>query len=83
MPVLETNIDSRNDAFRVNSETMASLVSELRHKLSEYLVFLPIPPSPPLGGEGRGEGERLRRSPLTLTLSPGGGEGIRNFYARS
>ena len=56
---------------------------QMPHKLSEYSVFPPIPPSPPLGGEGRGEGERLRRTPLTLTLSPGGGEGIWKFYARS
>ena len=29
MPVIESNIDPRSDAFRVNSETMVSLVSEL------------------------------------------------------
>ena len=35
MPVLETNIDSRSDAFRVNSEAMASLVSDLRAKVAD------------------------------------------------
>jgi len=35
MPVLETNIDPRSDAFRVNSEAMASLVSELHAKVAD------------------------------------------------
>jgi len=35
MPVLESNIDPRSDAFRVNRETMESLVSELRAKVAE------------------------------------------------
>jgi len=35
MPVLESNIDPRDDAFRINSETMELLVSELRAKVAE------------------------------------------------
>ena len=35
MPVLESNIDSRGDAFRANTQAMQSLVSELRVKVAE------------------------------------------------
>jgi len=35
MAVIESNIDPRSDAFRVNGETMESLVSELRAKVAE------------------------------------------------
>ena len=35
MPVLESNIDSRSDAFRANTQAMQSLVSELRVKVAE------------------------------------------------
>jgi 3-methylcrotonyl-CoA carboxylase beta subunit len=35
MPVLESNVDSRSDAFRANTQAMQSLVSELRAKVAE------------------------------------------------
>ena len=35
MPVPESNVDSRSDAFRANTQAMQSLVSELRAKVAE------------------------------------------------
>jgi 3-methylcrotonyl-CoA carboxylase beta subunit len=35
MPILDSNIDARSDAFRVNSEAMESLVTDLRAKVAE------------------------------------------------
>jgi hypothetical protein len=70
MPVLESNVDSRSDAFRANTQAMQSLVSELRAKVTEIARG---------GGEAARERHYALRSRSFYPLSPKGGEGIRIF----
>jgi 3-methylcrotonyl-CoA carboxylase beta subunit len=55
MPTLDTNIDTRSDAFRANAKAMESLVSDLRAKVD---------------GISRGGGERARERHVARSKLP-------------
>ena len=75
---LETRVSVSQYRLAIHLGVAVILLGAILWTALEYLREIPSPPS---GGEGKGEGAiPIAQHPLTPTLSPNGGEGVRRAW---